>query len=169
MSDWQIILNLHWYDRNPSVEVDSYSGLLVVPHSAETRLTYTVPTGKKAFVELLYAKILIGTIAESAGMRYAIWRYTKKDGSAKNIVYVNIRTNVAGDKDKHEIGQSMIMLEGDKLEGITGDSSIGGTVDYLLGYKITEFDANPPKDFIYIPDPQRKRDIQIAERKDPKM
>jgi len=92
-------------------------------------------------VELLQAQITRATAATTAGIPRAYWVHWKGATDYDNILWAELRGNNVGDKDKAQVGQSLILLAGEKLQGYTQDSSNGGTCDFFLAYKITEFDA----------------------------
>jgi hypothetical protein len=111
------------------------------PHSPTVRITYTVPAGKKAMVELLSCRVNRVTAATTLGSAQAWWALTPSGGTEKYLLMASLRTNNVGDNREHGIGATLIMLAGDALKGYTCDTSTGGTCDYFLSLKITEFDA----------------------------
>jgi hypothetical protein len=119
----------------------SYVGADIAPHTQATRFTYTVPTGKKAFVEMLQTRVQRSTAASAASRVIAWIGYQPSGGSGSLMSYSVINTNGVGDKDANIVGQSIVMNAGDTLTGYTSDGSTGGACDYMLNYKITEFDA----------------------------
>ena len=130
-----------WYDRNSVPRQDYYEGIDVAPHSATTRLSYTVPAGKKAVVELLQARVYRSSTATASSLTRAWFTLIPSGGTPKIILMATIRSNNVGDKEVAQIGTTLTLFPGDKLEGGTGDLSTGGTCDYFLAYKLTEFDA----------------------------
>ena len=159
MSDWQLSLLWQWYDRNPiSIERSYYGDNL--PHTSTQRWSYTVPSGKKAILEICFAVILRVSAAETADeVIGGIW--IQPSGSSNvAIVYTTMLTNNVGDMDKTSLGQSLTLKAGDILQAITQDLGTGGLIRYRIAAKITEFDANPPKSYIYVRDPTPKPDIQ---------
>lgn len=170
MSDWQKRLNVHWYDRNPRSSVKGYDAPTVAPHTVEVRWSYTVPKGKKAIIEGVYVKLIRRNVADPVGFASCHVDFLEKGGSANPpILKAMIVTNVAGDMDK-DVLEGITMYEGDKISGVTQDLSTGGSIAYMTGCKITEFDADPPKAFVYVPDPTPQPDIQTSEpKRDPKM
>jgi len=170
MSDWQLSLLLHWYDRNAvslNNSIDSSYG----PHSSAVRIsTYTVGKNKKAMVELLECRLQRTTAATAEGDATAWFTLVPKDGSTKTLLLARIHAKTLAVKDRAVVGGTLVLHEGDKLTGLTADVSTGGIVTYVMTYKISEFDAEPPKDYIYKPDPTPKEDVQQPEAvKDPPM
>ena len=136
-----IIARPAWYDRNPSIQVKNYSAAGVAPHTSTLRWSYTVPSGKKAFLELADIEVVRATAATTVGMVSAGITYTPSGGSEVNVIVVEIRTNGVGDRAGKTVGQAFVMSAGDSIKAYTTDTSTGGTIDYTMSAKITEFDA----------------------------
>jgi hypothetical protein len=130
-----------WYDRNPVHVTKSYVGSAVAPHSATSRWSYTVPSGKKAMVELLRGSAIRDAAANTVDEVWIYIQLIPGGQSAAYIIFTRLLTNNVGDKVEFSIGQSMILLPGDQIFAYTADSSTGGAVHYELTAKITEFDA----------------------------
>jgi len=130
-----------WYDRNPVQRADSYLASDLAPHTETTRLTYTVPSGKKAMIEEISGRVLRTAAATTLGRARAKIALTPSGGSMKVLVEAKILKNTVGDTDVQGFPASMTLLAGDRLDLITDDMSTGGTCDFHLSYKITEFDA----------------------------
>jgi len=130
-----------WYDRNPIVKADSYWAAAVSPHSETTRLQYTVPSGKKAMVEVLQAGMVQESAPTTPGRAAAFWTITPSGGTEKYLLTADIVATAEGDSSIIGVGSSLILKAGDVLKGKTYDSGSGGTKVILLSYKITEFDA----------------------------
>jgi len=125
-----------WYDRSPSLQLKRFYGVDVAPHSATQRWTYTVPAGKKAFLEAINLKLIRKTAASTVGVAYASIVL-----NTYSVFEARVVTNNVGDKDAVSVGQALTLNPGDTLEGYTYDGSTGGTFDYQTIVKITEFDA----------------------------
>jgi len=132
---------LEWYDRNPIVRVQNYNPTAVAPHAQQQRWSYTVPTGKKAFIELMQVQAYRATAATTVGMAQAGIFYYPNGGTNQPLLLEYIRTNNVGDRAADAIGNSGVLLASDQLTAYTQDNSTGGTVDYNLNAKIMEFDA----------------------------
>jgi hypothetical protein len=142
MRTWQTIIGRPaWYDRNPTHKLLSWGQLNVAPHGETVRWTYTVPAGKKAFVESVFAYLRRSAAATTVGRAAVVIWITPSGGSAAILIDVEILTNNVGDSDRQGVGQSLILLPGDTIEARTVDISTGGTVNYSAAAKITEFDA----------------------------
>ena len=132
---------LHWYDRNPESLVKGYDSPSLAPHSVEVRWSYTVPKGRKAIVEGLFVKLIRRTTATTEQLASCHVDFIEKDGGANPAVLkAVIVTNLVGDIDK-DVLEGLVMYEGDYISGATQDLSEGGTIAYMTGCKITEFEA----------------------------
>jgi len=130
-----------WYDRNPSNQHLYYEGYGISPHVKTGRWNYTVPAGKKALVELVWARLIRKSAATTLGDAYAgIW-FLVSGGTNRWLAGAWICDNTVGATKDFVLGQSIIMLPGDSIFGYTADGSTGGTFDYQIYAKITEFDA----------------------------
>ena len=127
---------LEWYDRNPQPKEGGYAGSAVAPHTLTQRFTYTVPTGKKFFLENAYAYLMRYAAADAAERVMA-----SISARGQSLAFTQIMTNAVGDKDSMNVGRSVIMQAADVLLGNTSDASTAGSVDYSLNYHGIEFDA----------------------------
>jgi hypothetical protein len=130
-----------WYDRNPVQKVYNQRLINASPHSETTQITYTCPSGKKAMVEVMSLTVRRNTAPTTAGQALAYFSLTPSGGSATRIMETYINSATVNDRADSSIGTSIILLSGDKIEGKTYDLSTGGTCDYFLALKLTEFDA----------------------------
>jgi hypothetical protein len=137
-----IISRPAWYDRNAVSKAAYYINTLA-PHSETVRLSYTCPTGRKAIVEFLVAKIFRTGAANTPAAAKAAWKITPAGGSAVQFLKADLwlTQNATGDKDYYQLSLNLVLCSGDKIEGVTSDDSTGGTIGYVLGYKLSEFDA----------------------------
>jgi hypothetical protein len=138
----QVVARPAWYDRNPNSQAWSIS-YNQGPHSESTDVQYTVPSGKKAMVEILQALVIRTTAATTPGSPTAAWKLTPNGASIKMIINCGLDTSENSPKDKLSlsIGSTMMMFPGDKIQSSTLDGGTGGTCTYILNMKITEFDA----------------------------
>lgn len=130
----------NYYDRNSSTAGQLAYGT-VAPHSPTIRWTYTVPAGKRSYVEVNYVDLARATVAASAGTTFAQIYSSNSDASDTVISYTRVFTNVAGTYDRSITSAVCILNAGNSLNGQTGDNSTGGTVSYTVGSKYTQFDA----------------------------
>jgi len=136
-----IIARPTWYDRAPTPRVDHYWGQGIGPHAVTTRLTYTCPALKKAMVEVLQVRVRRQTAATTLGLAGAYAMLTPSGGSAKEILDAYLSNNTVDARNEAAIGTTLMLFAGDVLDLRTYDASTGGTCDYFVCYKITEFDA----------------------------
>lgn len=132
---------LEWYDRNPKRVVDKWFSYSIGPHALTVRWSYTVPTGKNAFIERLISKIYRAEAATSGALVYAHINITPFGEAPATMVWAHTRTNLVGDMDRGAVGHCGVLSAGDEIKASTSDVSTGGSLDYLLACKITEFDA----------------------------
>jgi len=130
-----------WYDRNPTTIRKYYNVNAQAPHSDTQQWTYTVPAGRKTFIEYIQAKVRRATAATTAGRPRCTISYAPGGSGLDIFMRAAINSNNVGDCDHIILGQNMVLLPGDIVTGFTGDDSTGGTADYNLNMKIIEFDA----------------------------
>jgi len=135
-SELQVSPRAEWYDRNPNMTYQYYHGTGVAPHSVVARWSYTVPTGKKAFIESLLIMIQRTAVATSAG------RF-RGDIAATYPAFMKVYNygNVVGSGESRNQGYTGCLPSGFAVSAITEDLSTGGTVDYWLDMVFCEFDA----------------------------
>ena len=127
---------LEWYDRNPSTDVLVYSASGVAPHAVTVRATYTVPTGKKAWLSLITQSIFRATAATVVG-KVTTWIWIA--GAPASFLLHQDNTEAA---KEHAITSAVAAVQsGQVVEIRTQDAGEGGTMDYVLSILYTEFDA----------------------------
>jgi hypothetical protein len=128
-----------FYDRNAASAVQTYLAQ-VSPHSATTRWTYTVASGKKLNVEVTPCRILRLTVATVSGLLAE--EITLTSGASALVMLSNYVTdntlNVPYLKDS---SASYTMYAAESLAAISLDSSTGGIVQFSMVMKGTLFDA----------------------------
>jgi len=134
------VRGLNWYDRNPESKVD-YGAWTEPPHSTTQRISYTCPAGKIAMVEVLSCLVMRITAATTSDFLSNNWTFTPNGGSERAFLTARIINNTIGASDTKAIGTTLIMLAGDKITAYTTDMSVGGTCNYFMAYKVTEFDV----------------------------
>ena len=139
----QVLRTVPWYDRNPKSVFKRYSATDVAPHAQTLRWTYTVPKGKKAFVEYMGIRIERITAAGTPAEVIVCIDLEIEGLASMSFMIAVLVTNNVGDTDRDSIGQSLILNAGEVLRSYTTDLSTGGTMRYLTVAKITEFDAYP--------------------------
>lgn len=118
----------------------SWAGAAVSPHSVTARLTYTVPGGRYAVVENILLRIRRAAVATTPGIVVAYLNYVPVlQGWSAEHCSVWLTTNSVNDISIICTMLSFTMITGDALWAYTSDSSTGGSCDYSLTVKITEY------------------------------
>ena len=139
--DYSRTIRPFWYDRDPTPVTRVYDAV-TGPHGAIQRWIYTVPAGRKAFVESLTANVTRVTVAAPADISTAYITFAETDVAPPEVMLRSATYgNLVDDKDRMATGHSMILLEGNTIRGQTADLSTGGTCYFHVAAKITEFDA----------------------------
>lgn len=129
-----------YYDRNAIPQARSYSQGAIAPHAQTQRWTYTVPAGKKAFIEEIFGQVRRETAAAPVGRIDIQVIYVPVTGSSMFIALPIIYTNVVGDQQTEFPPQLGLMVAGDLIHGDTEDTSTGGTAAFVAAIKFVEFD-----------------------------
>ena len=153
-----------WFDRNPKNIIKGYSQT-VGPHTHVHRWVYTVPAGRMAFVESAILWIFRDSATTTDGDVNNWIALTVKGGQPEvGLLGIRLASKDRGAYVSEVIGQAMILLAGDKIEGITADENDDGTINYHNTIKVTEFDAITAIDRELIMEPA-KPDIQAPWQK----
>lgn len=132
-----------YYDRNPTSFTLAFSQQTIAPHAATVRATYTVPTSRKAFIEISQCFLIFESVGDLVlGSAQSFYRFTPSGGVAASVVTAlaqgicPVRTYVA-----MLFGASIEMQAGDKLDAMTSNLYTASTCTHVLSLKGTEFDA----------------------------
>lgn len=131
---------LEWYDRNP-LDVNLDYDQILAPHITTVRWTYTVPTKRKTYIELLTLFLQRETVTTGAHLNEAEILFTPLNGTATFLPKAYLITNTVGDYRQIEIGQSILALAGDQIQFATQGTDDDGLVRFAGCMKATEFDA----------------------------
>lgn len=129
-----------YYDRAPVPTVIAYNAT-VGPHGQTTRASYTVPTGKKAFIESLFAFVQRAAAATAAGNQFGIIGYTPASAAYADIAAPVVNSNTVGTSQALTLTNFGMMAAGDAIFLQTVDNSTGGTGWHLQSCKFNVFDA----------------------------
>lgn len=140
LSNTQAVARPSYYDRNEVPKSFRYIAT-VAPHTTTVRWTYTVPVGKKAWMDSALAWLGRATAAAPVALAFGWVRYTPSGGSATTMVNTTLATNGVNDNQQSLLSSLGAMVAGDVVEGLTVDTSTGGTVTYDVNLKYAEFDA----------------------------
>jgi len=127
---------LEWYDRNPQSITFTFYAEDTAPHSTTIRWSYTVPTGKKFYVENAMAFQLRGVAATTLGRSYV--RVVARDVS---VLHAQMERNEVGDSVHLNVGRGCLVQAGEEVRGITMDEGEGGTIDMGASMHGVEFNA----------------------------
>ena len=133
-----------YYDRAPSNNFQSFETGLEGPHGATTRGTYTVPTGRSAYLEYFDIAVVRATAASTPGQAGVMLRITDIDDASFNIVsaaLLSISQNSINDARYSHGGLTMLLRAGDIFTYQTFSDGSGGTVWNKGTAKICEFTA----------------------------
>jgi hypothetical protein len=130
-----------WYDRTPIGRTNSATNAATAPHAETVRWTRTIPTAKK--YQLQTATVLVRRESAAAPASYMTAAVRLFPNGAANVIIneVLIVGNAVNDGDNQTLGGAIALLAGDVLEGITQDSSTGGTALYRTSQTGLEYDA----------------------------
>lgn len=130
-----------YYDRNPTQVEVTFNGGGIAPHVATTRASYTVPTNRKAYVEITQGYVQRDTAAAPAARSRFEVQETPSGSGAFGLAEVSISTNAVGDQAILQSLSSFMLGAGDLHALATQDASTGGTCYFHLGSKIVEYDS----------------------------
>jgi len=125
-----------WYDRNASQAGIAYGATNVAPHVITSRASYTVPSGKKAFITAVQLDVRRRVAATTLGTVLA--RLNLAGGTGFVALHEN---NTVDSRRSIETSIGSILLAGQTIELQTQDISTGGAMDYTLSVVIVEFSA----------------------------
>ncbi|SRR6266542_2012916 len=132
--------NKGWFDRNGITKAFNYYQVIITPHAATERWSYTVPAGKKAIVEFQNIHLIRWAVAGPAALANCWTRCTLVATGIANHLFAAILTNGVGDKDSYQSNSQFVLNAGDVISFSTGDGSTGGSMNYFGVCKVTEFD-----------------------------
>ena len=130
-----------YYDRNGVSLAYEYTSYGIAPHAETQRWTYTVPAGKKAYVETFRAFVYRITAATSPNRYAAAIFVNPSGGGSYKIIEATSYSNVADTSQVLNVGGSILLFAGDQIAGYTLDASTGGTLIVSVSIKVSQFDA----------------------------
>jgi hypothetical protein len=131
-----------FYDRSAiSVMLDG-SVNAVAPHTFTTRFTQTCPSGSKYVVELVTNQLYRQAAATVSGTVITFVRIVDAAGSLSiNVSFYTGTPTTVGALFGNNQPSSVTMYPAEVIAGLTYDASTGGTVNYVLGSKLTQYSA----------------------------
>jgi len=135
------LIAINYYDRIAITIGQLYNANGVAPHGLTTRWIYTVPAGKKALVETSICRIL--RITAAAALSFCDARIITGGLTTAQTysAYALLLNNTINAQITDRSDSPILLLAGQTLSGETNDGSTGGTMNYLVTAKITEFNA----------------------------
>ena len=130
-----------YYDRNATSGSIAYQGTSIAPHADTQRATVTLASGKRAFLEATSLIYIRATAATAATFVYASASLIPSGGTGVGYLLVPQINNTVGTVSNISLGGSLTIGAGDVLSLYTSDTSTGGTYNYYLAIKYTQFDA----------------------------
>ena len=132
-----------YYDRNATTSQSTYATVgtgAIGPHANTQRFSYTVPAGKLAYVENMFAWAGRATAPTVTGDIAAFHQFVTTDTTSGVQWYDLINSAPVGTKTSAILTSSGMLGPGDIARAYTSDASTGGTVNYILNAKYTVFD-----------------------------
>lgn len=130
-----------YYDRNPSIAIAGTELASIAPHTVTQRFSYTVPVGKKAWADFTYLEVFCSAAPTTAGRSQLRLLYTPSGGGQALLDQINFAGNVVNTVAEREAPSLGELNPGDNIVATTTDFSTGGTRDYAIVFKKTEFDV----------------------------
>ena len=124
-----------YYDRNPAGVSEFYNGVGIAPHAETQRVTYTVPTGKKALLESMFVSVAQETAAtdDLEALLYVAL------GSSPWVTALTFN-RALDTRDNMAIGPAGFLPPGGLIRAFSKDLKTGGTMSHRCGIRITTFD-----------------------------
>ncbi len=130
-----------YYDRAAANKTLQFFSSAIAPHGLTVRATYTVPTGKKAYVDHYMLQHIRTTAQAALSFADTYLRYTPSGGALTYIGHTFIFNLSVGATDRIVGSGTGFMATGDVIDIATSDSGATGSIDYYMAVKIFEFDA----------------------------
>lgn len=128
-----------WYDRhaNPVTKSAAATG----PVGVTQLWTYTVPSGKKAYCDLVLSTAYRGQIATATGIVQCLVDYAAvSGGGAALLTDIRMDANINGASERQLVGQFGIVVAGDIFTATVVDPCTGGSTTLRCTLKATEYD-----------------------------
>lgn len=134
-----------YYDRGAANTLLAYTATAVAPHAATVRATYTVPTGKRAYIDSARVEIINQTPAAGGGIAFLTVNLNSAT-EGTNVMCGHIQDRVGGTWAtgfwvSQVVGAIGLIVAGDTVRIISSDGAATGNANYRAFSKIAEFDV----------------------------
>jgi hypothetical protein len=129
-----------WVDRNPLITTQYYTVVGLGPHTLTNRGQYTVPTGRRAFVDNIFLYLHRNNVATTADVAYA-GAVTYDNFQIVDIARAAQNQNVRGVVTTYNLNIALYLSAMQYVRMYTLDNSTGGSYDYYISLHIVEFDV----------------------------
>ncbi len=130
-----------WYDRNPVQMGFDYRVAGAVPGVPNVILTYQVPLGRSAFLSALTIGVMRDLVPTTMGAVTIDGFLNPYVGSPFTFYQALIAFAAVWDNFNETVPFNIPLLEGDNIEIVLHDESVGGSLRIVAGMQITIFDA----------------------------
>jgi hypothetical protein len=127
-----------YYDRQPIAVFTGYANI-VGPHATTLRASYSPPGGYANFGEIVMLGAIRATAAPGNALASAIMNIAPFYGGEFSVGQANLDNLGVGAEKTVILTQVGYIAFGDTLKFYTVDGSAGGTIQYNLYFKGTEF------------------------------
>ncbi len=124
-----------FYDRAAAASTQAIN-IIAAPHAQTYRFSYTVPANRKAYVENIRVYVQRQTVAGTSGTLVSAIAV-----GTVELKYLAVENNIPGTQFNDMSTAQVTLYPGDVMTGYTIDTSVGGTVNFVIQSKSTEFDA----------------------------
>ena len=130
-----------YYDRNATTIGKVYEASTVAPHNTTIRWTYTVASGKAAYVEAANGIMWRDGAATAASLTQIIFNVQTSDAATVSVLQNRTYSNTTNSPVTFAASQLAYLKAGDIFFAATYDGSTGGTWTLGAYTKFTQFDA----------------------------
>ncbi len=127
-----------WYQPNFKRFLLGTRVLNVAPHTIVTRLTYTVPAARLAFITSAMITAIRTAAPTTAGLMEA--QITEAVTFSRHMNLEEIQPAL-GIEITQQLAGPITLIAGDSMLWRTSDASTGGTYNYIMGGAVQEFDT----------------------------
>lgn len=129
-------------DRNNLERSNRVALLMVAPHGQTSRFAQTVPSGRRMHVTNVEAKGLRTVVSGNPGEVLVLVVHTPIDaGQITILLGVDFIDGAVGAGDLRTQALEEVFKAGAIIQAFTSDASVGGFVDYEVGFSGFEYDT----------------------------